>query len=330
MKKILISLAIIGVVAAIAVGATVAYFSDTETSTGNTISAGTIDISVDGKNPWSGSYTTAWTDFKPGVVQYIDFTVKNEGKNPVVLRKMLDDIVVNSDFMNEPKCSDLEGTWSGGACTGGSTIPTDFTGKIIYDMTITPVDALGNPGTPIIIIPEDWNIRLSDVNALWMQLGTLDPNESLIVKQSYRLDSSTDNKYQGDSLTFDINLYAEQVGGPGPGTKTGLIMENKDTTTWDVIIDGTWGILTWDTSGNYNFKGFGLNDSLVYQLKYWDGTPPENVIGGTGTPSGGKLTLTGTYAAFNTNVAAKYWLRPVPWSSSSDVNTLYEGNLVNQ
>jgi len=46
-KKILISLSIIGAVAAIAIGGTVAYFSDTETSTGNTFTAGSIDLKVD-------------------------------------------------------------------------------------------------------------------------------------------------------------------------------------------------------------------------------------------------------------------------------------------
>ncbi|MDD5433725.1 MAG: TasA family protein [Candidatus Pacebacteria bacterium] len=46
-KKIIISLAIIGIVGAIAVGGTVAYFTDTETSTGNTFTAGTLDLKVD-------------------------------------------------------------------------------------------------------------------------------------------------------------------------------------------------------------------------------------------------------------------------------------------
>lgn len=47
MKKIAISLGIIGVVAAIVIGATTAYFSDTETSTGNTFTAGILDLKVD-------------------------------------------------------------------------------------------------------------------------------------------------------------------------------------------------------------------------------------------------------------------------------------------
>jgi len=46
-KKILISLSVIAAVAAIAIGGTVAYFSDVETSTGNTFTAGSIDLKID-------------------------------------------------------------------------------------------------------------------------------------------------------------------------------------------------------------------------------------------------------------------------------------------
>jgi predicted ribosomally synthesized peptide with SipW-like signal peptide len=46
-KTILVSLSIIAAVAAIAVGGTVAYFSDTETSAGNTFTAGGIDLKID-------------------------------------------------------------------------------------------------------------------------------------------------------------------------------------------------------------------------------------------------------------------------------------------
>ena len=54
MKRILISLSIIGVVAVIAVGATVAYYNDVETSTGNTLTAGTIDLQIDLQCPRVG------------------------------------------------------------------------------------------------------------------------------------------------------------------------------------------------------------------------------------------------------------------------------------
>ena len=46
-RKILISLSIIGAVAISAIGFTVAYFNDTETSVGNTFGAGEIDLKID-------------------------------------------------------------------------------------------------------------------------------------------------------------------------------------------------------------------------------------------------------------------------------------------
>jgi len=53
-KKILISLSVIAAVAAIAIGGTIAYFSDTETSTGNTFTAGSIDLKIDNTSYLNG------------------------------------------------------------------------------------------------------------------------------------------------------------------------------------------------------------------------------------------------------------------------------------
>lgn len=48
MRKLFLSLAIIGITSAIAIGATTAYFSDTETSSANTFTAGTLDLKLNG------------------------------------------------------------------------------------------------------------------------------------------------------------------------------------------------------------------------------------------------------------------------------------------
>jgi predicted ribosomally synthesized peptide with SipW-like signal peptide len=78
MKKIIFSLAIIAAAAAVVIGGTIAYFSDTETSTGNTFSAGSLDLrfQADGKaapfadvNGAALFDTTAFpllSDMKPG------------------------------------------------------------------------------------------------------------------------------------------------------------------------------------------------------------------------------------------------------------------------
>ena len=60
-KKLLLSLSVLGIVAVIAVGATVAYFSDKQTSTGNSFTAGTIDLKVGDANvEYNGSSTVGF------------------------------------------------------------------------------------------------------------------------------------------------------------------------------------------------------------------------------------------------------------------------------
>ncbi|RLC36510.1 hypothetical protein DRH29_04415 [candidate division Kazan bacterium] len=54
-KKILINLSIIGVVAAIVAGGTIAYFSDTETSAGNKFAVGKLNLKVDSACHYNGA-----------------------------------------------------------------------------------------------------------------------------------------------------------------------------------------------------------------------------------------------------------------------------------
>jgi len=58
MRKILISLGMIAFVGAVVVGATGAFFSDTETSTGNVFTAGAIDLKVDSQAHYDGMVCT--------------------------------------------------------------------------------------------------------------------------------------------------------------------------------------------------------------------------------------------------------------------------------
>jgi len=65
MRKVLASVLVISVVATVGYLGTKAYFSDVEESKGNVLSAGTIDISVDGQNPWTNKYDGELKDMKP-------------------------------------------------------------------------------------------------------------------------------------------------------------------------------------------------------------------------------------------------------------------------
>lgn len=78
MKKIIISLAMIAAVGAVVVGATTAYFSDTETSTGNTFTAGSIDLGIDNASYYNGKFSqnTSWAlayDLDGGEYLFFDF-----------------------------------------------------------------------------------------------------------------------------------------------------------------------------------------------------------------------------------------------------------------
>ena len=68
-KGALISVMCIALVAMIAGVGTLAYFSDTEISTGNTFTAGTMDLKImDSDDGWGDGVTATWTlsDMKPG------------------------------------------------------------------------------------------------------------------------------------------------------------------------------------------------------------------------------------------------------------------------
>jgi len=180
-------------------------------------------------------------------------------------------------------------------------------------------------------VKEAWDVRVSDVNDLWIPVGRINSAGTLAVDQKFYFDEEADNTYQRLAMTLDITFYADQVNAPGPAhTTRGLVLENKNVSTdWSPIVaDGIWGILTWDGAGVYTGKAWGMN-SDTYKLTYWNEATsgPEVTIGSTQT--GTDLTFTGTYAAFNTNLNAKYWVRPNVWSGSSNANSLFEANLVN-
>lgn len=72
MKKILLSLSMIAVVAVAVAGATGAFFSDTETSTGNTFTAGAIDLKVDSEQHYNNAVcvNNVWVVANPVANQY--------------------------------------------------------------------------------------------------------------------------------------------------------------------------------------------------------------------------------------------------------------------
>jgi len=291
MKKVLISLSIIAAVAAIVVGATTAYFSDTETSTGNTFTAGTIDISIDDQNPWSEKFTMA--DMKPCYTDYITFRIENDrsGANPVDIYKKITDINEDSGDITEPECTEQQGTWDNGTCTwnGNNTDNNDLSSVIWYDLSVEVYDSNNNKIWHQVIYTDDDHKSIDDVygNDGEVYLGMIPANGYMIVKQSYHLSPNAGNEYQGDKMTFNIQVRGEQL-------HEARVLENKDPrNSWKLLLgDGYQGSLTYKVKGpTFDFTFSGKAPLTVHE--YY-------LIAG-GTPNGSSWDPDTKIASFTTD-----------------------------
>jgi spore coat-associated protein N len=200
MKAILMSLMVVALVGGLVGGGMFAYFSDTETSTGNTFTAGTIDISINPETQIISNGTQQ--EFKPCEWGYLTITVTNDGQNPADVWKKIDGITGEQGTQSEPEEE---------AEQGGIILPTvdDFE----FDLTVDGQ----------VIISEENAVPLADVVGKYIYLGELAPGASIVVEQSFHLlDTGVpQNGLQGDIAIIDETFEARQVVG-NPGTPSPL------------------------------------------------------------------------------------------------------------
>jgi len=356
MKKIVISLSVITAVAAIVIGATTAYFSDTETSVGNTFSAGTIDIAIDAQNPWTRNYSIG--DLKPGETGYINFDITNVGQNPVNVSKNLSNWNESTGLIgyacpaggghgynggnvsSEPECVKAQ--------DNGSDL-NNVQSQIIYDLSVKVYGSAGE--TNLIwwqdIYTDAEGQSLTNVygQEQYVDLGMIPVGGHMLVKQSYHFDYNAGNEYQGDELSFNITVKGEQLPQGDDGLAS-VVLENKaGAPNWDILqFDSIKGTLNYQTSGdtfNYNFSATVKTNAINYTLLYvgttGDYPAPGSKVIGSGLASGSVVTLSGSPELLGDIVNGKVWLVP---SSTYDAgthlftgwdhaNNLYETGLVN-
>jgi len=352
MKKIIISLSIMAMVAGIVIGATGAFFSDTETSTGNTFTAGTIDIAIDGQNPWSESYDIG--DLKPSETGYITFNIQNVGQNPVNISKRIYSMVGTGGssgvcgVSSEPEFIAEGGTFSDtGDCQTSEWNEIDnVQTKIIYDLSVE-VWKNGSKTWWQTIYSDSDNLSLTDVygidGANYVELGMLPVGAEMIVKQSYHFDADAGNEYQGDGLTFDMEIKGEQMAQDEEGNAT-VVLENKGgAPDWDILSgDNIQGTLTYKTKASafeYSFvakvKATG-NYTLFYVGTTGDYPCTGSKVIGTGHfTAGTEITISGTPDLGIDITGGKVWLIPSSSYSGSVMTSwpqsdiLFETGLVN-
>jgi predicted ribosomally synthesized peptide with SipW-like signal peptide len=225
MKKIIISLSIVAAVAAVAIYATTAFFSDTETSTGNTFTAGSLDLTVDSVATYNGQLvpTSTWglKDLGAGDLFFNLADVKpgDTGEDTISLH------VNNNDacgFVTITKTSDAENTCTEPEVVAEPTCASDALGEL-DDATVFTIWADTCAVTPA--VPGD-NIYQAGCDTQ-LTTGTLDAVENWGIGQliggattyygmSWTLPSTVGNEVQSDSFTatmeFTIEQYRNQYG----------------------------------------------------------------------------------------------------------------------
>lgn len=332
MKKILLSLITVGVVSAVAIGASRAFFTDTEKSVGNTFTAGAIDLQIDSKASYNGAPVTGSTwqlkDLNPTSDKFFSFAdVKpgDWGENTISMH------VINNDAWACLKIDNMQNLENTITEPEAALNDTDATGELAQYIYFTawddkngnniwetgesllfankmgPASDVFNGRTYAIADSTTGNPILGgttkNIGLQWC-FGTMDVNETT---HTIACDgSATNNITQTDSLTADVTFDVVQAKN-NPTYRCGLnngshelVLENKDPNWNRILNDGIFGVLTWAGNGdtfNFSLVAHKLVPSKEYSLIYYADPYPGNFPGywfGNATANGsGDLVMSG-------------------------------------
>jgi predicted ribosomally synthesized peptide with SipW-like signal peptide len=198
MKKIILSLAIVGVVGAVVIGGTIAYFSDTETSTGNTFTAGTLNLDL---TDWSDDGTQGET----GTFYFSNMYPGDKEGEPINIRNIgslngyidLSNIVVTNTEGDNPESE------TGDIGTIGEL------GANLQVMVFFDINANGsyNAGSDVLV----YTGVLDGIAAAYNTNYPLAAGASVILRVHYELPTTTGNDVQGDIADLSFTVELNQV-----------------------------------------------------------------------------------------------------------------------
>ncbi|MHC1716742.1 MAG: TasA family protein [Candidatus Dojkabacteria bacterium] len=196
MKKLLFSFVVLGITSVLAIGATTAYFSDTEVSSANTFTAGTLDLQVDNQNTTVKSFIVE--GMKPGDSygrKY--FRLKNTGSISGVPKICLTSV----QNIESAGITEFENDGAPGELGANMELIVDTNGHWLMTSGQKFNSFIDRCWTPTNPADAEFAASGSDV---------LDPNEEMIFGIALNLPISTGNLIQGDSLLFDLEFTLEQ------------------------------------------------------------------------------------------------------------------------
>ncbi len=201
MKKLLFSFLVLGITSVLAIGATTAYFSDTEVSAGNTFTAGTLDLKLD-DNEVNVRYI--YSNMIPSVTQpNITYRLRNDGSINGFLN--IKNIIIKS---SENGCLEPEVSAGDDDCGNGSyegELNQVLNLRLMHDANCNgwyeqPVDTILFQGLantiasqylPNISIPAGQEICINVLINWW--------------------NTANDNLAQGDDMTLDMGFELNQL-----------------------------------------------------------------------------------------------------------------------
>ncbi len=208
MKKIIFSLAIIGVVGAMVISGTWAYFTDTATSEGNIFTAGYLTIALDGTNNEESSVGANKRFFKaenmfPGEVETAYIEIKNTGDRDIIFGFTADNV---------------------------ERSPAGFIDELIVQVTLRPTDYDNRQlegdlygSSDNVLIPFEAEYTIRDIRDNWLHNVSAafedDPNWPLkpgyvaVYKVEVKMTFEAGNEYQGAELTADLEIKGVQYDG---------------------------------------------------------------------------------------------------------------------
>jgi len=179
-------------------GGTWAYFSDPETSTGNTLTAGTLNLQVGAADPITESFTL--TDKLPGDSGSIEWQVQNTGDVDVgYLDIAFTNIVDNENTVQEPETGDDAS--SGELAEALSlTIYLDKNDNDTYDS-----------GTETLIFQDYVKGGTTELSAVTLDDYSFDEGADEDFRIEWSIGTGIGNTIMSDIVGFDIEFNLDQI-----------------------------------------------------------------------------------------------------------------------
>lgn len=178
----------VGAAAAAAGAGTFAAFSDTENSNGNSVTAGTLDLTVDsGQGPVE---VLSLSDVVPGDSDSGTVTLANNGNVNGTLSVAIDQITSNENGTNDPETE---------AGDSGSSDGVELESAVTVTISLASTQLIS-----------DTINNLSDGQSL-ASGETLNAGNSKDLRLDYTVNSGAGNNIQSDSVSMDLDFTLTQA-----------------------------------------------------------------------------------------------------------------------